>query len=251
MATCNTEYFIGNGKVFVAPRATAGAINGVWSELGDTERLAVEISQSFTDIYESCSGNNNIAAHVVTQTDWNFTVDALSFSKANLARALYGTASAVTGASVTGEAVGTVTAAGDVLFLKHPGVTSVVLTDNAYTLVLNTDYTLDAASGQITILTVANMSAPFEIVAAYTHATYDKVAGSTGTMSEYAFKFVGLNKVTGKQVVVDMHRVALNLTDVLEFIGNDKQVFSLGGMMLPDANGFVGDSQYVTIKKSL
>lgn len=253
MATCNTEYFIGNGKVFIAPRTAAGAISGAYAELGDCEKLMVETSQNFTDIYESCSGSNSIAAHVVTQTDWKFSVDALSFSKANLARALNGTPSAVTGTTVTGEALAPVNAAGDILFTRHPNVSSVVVKQGATTLVLGTAYTLDAASGQITILTTVGLTggAPYSLTVDYTYATYDKVASNTTTNQEYAFKFIGVNKVTGKQVVVEVHRVALNLAKTVEFLGNNKQVFTLDGMCLPDANGAVGDSQFVTIRKSL
>lgn len=250
MATCNTEYFIGNGKVYVAPRTSAGAISGGWAELGDSDSLSINLSQTFADIYESCSGNNNIAAHVPVTTDWEFSVDALSFSKDNLARALYGTASVVSSGSAVDEPlVGY--ALNQPIFTAHPGISAVVVKDGATTLTLGTDYTVDAATGTITLISATNLTgpAPYTITASYTYAAYDKVVTATGTLSELAFRFVGINKVTQKNVIVDIHRVALNMTEAVNFIGNEYQKFTLSGMVLPDANGTVGDSQYVTIRK--
>lgn len=247
MATCNTEYFVGNGIVYIKPYGTAGAS---WTQLGDCQRMAVETSQDFIDIYESCSGNRNIAAHVVNQTDWNFVVETLSFSKDNLARALYGTASVVAGATVANEDV-VFNAAGDVQFTKHPDISAVALQQGSTTLTAGTDYSVDAKTGTIKLLSVANLTgpAPYALNVDYTHAGYDKVAGGTGFLTEYSFKLAGLNKVTGKSVIVTVPRVALNMSDAMEFLGSDQTVFSLGGMVLPDSTAAVGDSQYVTIQK--
>ena len=79
MAICTTEYFAGQGKVFVAPRQKGGAINGGWTELGDTSRLEITTAQTFQDIYESCSGTRSIVAHYVTQTDWAFAVGEIGY----------------------------------------------------------------------------------------------------------------------------------------------------------------------------
>ena len=211
MATCTTEYFAGQGKVFVAPRATAGAINGGWTELGDTDNLQVTTSQNFEDIYESCSGTRSIVAHYVTQTDWAFQVDAMSFSKDNLARAFYGTASGVTGASVVDEPV-TAYALNQIVPLAHPGVSAVVVKDGATTLTVTTDYTVDAANGTITLVSATNLTgpAPYSLEVSYTYAAYDKVETNTTTGGEYSFRFEGINMTTRKAVIVEVHRVALD-----------------------------------------
>jgi len=247
MASCNTEYFVGNGVVYVKPY---GSTTEGWTQVGDTQRFAIEISQDFIDIYESCTGNRNIAAHVVNQTDWNFVVETLSFSKANLARALYGTPSAVVGGTVTGEDA-VFGAVGDAYFTKHPGISAVVVKQASTTLTLNTDYTVDAGTGVITLISAANLtgSAPYTLDVDYTYAGYDKVAGGTQIMKDYSFKLAGINKVTGKNVVVTIPRVALNMSEATEFLGTDTAVFSMGGMVLPDGSAAVGDSQYVTIQK--
>ena len=215
MATCTTEYFAGQGKVFVAPRAKAGAINGGWTEPGDTSRLEITTSQNYQDIYESCSGNRSIVAHYVTQTDWAFAVDAMSFSKENLARAFYGTASAVIGASVTGEAV-TVYALNQIVPLKNPGVSAVVVKKGITTLVKDTDYTIDAANGTITIISGSNVGTlPAALTVDYTFASYDKVETNVTNSGEFAFRFEGINMTTGKAVIAEIHRVALDLAGPL------------------------------------
>lgn len=250
MATCNTEYFAGQGKVYIAPRQKGGAINGAWVELGDTSRLEVSTSQQYQDIYESCSGNRSIVAHYVTQTDWSFAVDAMSFSKENLARAFYGTSGAVVGASVTNEAV-TAYALNSVIPLKNPGVSSVVVSKGATTLTVGVDYTVDAANGTITLISTANLGTlPAALEVDYTFAGYDKIETNTVTSGEYAFRFEGTNMTTGKVVIAEIHRVALDLAQTLSLLSTSPATFTMGGMVLADASAGAGESQYVTIKKA-
>ena len=250
MAICTTEYFSGQGKVFVAPRAKGGAISGGWVELGDTSKLEVTTKQNYQDIYESCSGNRSIVAHYVTQNDWSFSVDAMSFSKENLARAFYGTASAVAGSTVTGEAV-TAYALNQMIPLKNPGVSAVVVKKGATTLVKDTDYTLNAANGTITLISSANTGTlPANLTVDYTFAGYDKVATNTVNAGEYAFRFEGINMTTGKAVIAEIPRVALDMAGTLSLISTSPSTFSMGGMILPDSSAGAGESQYVTIKKA-
>jgi hypothetical protein len=252
MATCTTEQFVGQGKVFVAPRASNGAINGGWTELGDTPRLEVSISQDFLDDYESCSGNRSITLHVPIQTDWEFSVDAKSFSKENLARAFYGTASAVSGATVTGEApVGY--ALNQIIPLEHPNVSAVTVTKGVTPLVAGVDYTLDAKNGTITLISSTNLggAGPWTLDVDYTYAAYEKVETNTQTISEYAFRFEGINLATKKSVIAKLHRVSLNMAETLSLIGNEVATFTMSGMMLADSTAGVGESQYMTIVKEV
>lgn len=252
MALCTTEYFAGQGKVYVAPRASAGSINGGWVELGDTDNLQITTAQTYEDIYESCSGTRSIVAHYVTQTDWAFQVDALSFSKENLARALYGTASAVTGSSVLAEAP-KVYALNQIVPLAHPGVSAVTVKVGSTTLTKDTDYTLDAANGTITIISASNMggAAPWTLDVGYTYAAYDKVETNTTVGGEYAFRFEGINMTTKKPVIVEIHRVALDLADALSLISTTPNRFVMSGMVLADPDAGSGESAYVTIKKAV
>lgn len=253
MATCNTEYFVGKGKVYVAPRAANGAINGGWSELGDTSRLEINVSQDFLDVYESCSGNNQIAVHVPTQSTWEFAVDAKSFSKENLARAFYGTATAIASGSVTDEAV-TAYALNQIIPLKHADVSTVVVQKGVTTLTAGTDYTVDAKNGTITLISATNLggAAPWNLTVDYTYAAQEKIATGTTTIAEYAFRFEGKNIAAGGlPVIVNIHRVSLNMADTLSLIGDAEQTFTMAGMVLPDPEQVAGDSEFVTIVKAI
>jgi len=247
----NTEYFVGQGRIYVAPRATNGAIVGGWTDLGDTSKCEVTIKQNFVDDYESQSGNRTIALHVPIQTDWTFTVDAKSFAKENLARAFYGTATAVTGSTVTGE---TVTAFGlnQIVPLRNPNVSSVVVTAGSTTLTAGTDYTVDAVGGTITLISAANLTggAPYSLTVAYTFASYERMEANTQTITEYAFRFEGINMATKKKVIVNAHRVAVDLATTLSLIDTKVGLLTMAGMMLPDPSVAVaGDSQYMSIVK--
>ncbi len=252
MSTCTTERFIGQGKVYVAPRASNGAINGGWTELGDTERLEISVSQDFVDDYESCSGNRAIALHVPIQTDWEFAVDAKSFTKENLARAFYGTASAVASASVTAEAV-TAYGLNQIVPLANPGVSAVVVKKGATTLTAGTDYTVDATNGTITLISAANLggSSPWSLTVDYTFAAHEKIETNTQTIAEYAFRFEGINIATKKSVIASIHRVSLNMAETLSLIGTEVNMFTMAGMMLADATQGAGESQYMTIQKAV
>lgn len=251
MAICTTEYFAGQGKVFVAPRQKGGAINGGWTELGDTSRLEITTAQTFQDIYESCSGTRSIVAHYVTQTDWSFAVDAMSFSKENLARAFYGTAAVVAGGSVTNEAV-TAYGLNQIIPLRHPGVSAVVVTQGVVTLTAGTDYTVDAANGTIKLISASNLTgaAPWSLQVDYTYGAYDRVETNTTQSGEFAFRFEGMNMTTGKTVVAEIHRVALDLAGTLSLLSTAPSTFTMEGMVLADGTKPAGESQYVTVKKA-
>lgn len=250
-ASCTTERFIGQGAVYVAPRASNGSINGGWTQLGDTDKLEITTSQDFVDDYESCSGNRNLALHLPIKTTWNFNLDAKSFSKENLARAFYGTATAVASGSVTDEAV-TAYALNQIVPLAHANVSAVVVQKGATTLVANTDYTLDAVNGTITII-LATLVTPFPaaLTVDYTYAAQERIDTATGTLSEYAFRFEGINLATKKTVIAKIHRVSLDLSKTLSLIGTEVNKFPMTGMLLPDPDAGVGDSQYLTIVKSV
>lgn len=252
MSTCVTERFIGQGKVYVAPRASNGAINGGWTELGDTERLEVSVTQDFVDDYESCSGNRSIALHVPIQTDWEFAVDAKSFTKENLARAFYGTASAVAGSTVTGE-MATAYALNQIVPLKNPGVSAVTVTVGVTPLVAGTDYVLDAKNGTITLISATNLggAGPWTLDVDYTYAAYEKMEANTQTIAEYAFRFEGINLATKRTVIAQMHRVSLNMAETLSLIGTEVGLFTMGGMMLPDPSAGTGESAYMTVIKEV
>lgn len=250
------EYFNGQGKVYLAHRASAGAIDGEWVFLGDSDSVEVTIDRSYNEHTESCSGSRNVATRVVDSTTWTFTANTFGFDKTNLARAMLGEASSVTGASVTDEAF-TVFGSGTMIFTANPDISAVVITNTAgsTTLVADTDYTVDALNGAIVFtsaglakLTVSGSNKTGLID--YTFAAYDKVKVNTTAEQEYAVRFVGVNRVNNEAVIADIHRVKLSPASALALIGTENLSYELTGLIQADSTQGTGESQYMVIKKT-
>jgi hypothetical protein len=98
-----TNYYRGQGKVYIATRAADGTL-GTFAEVGDADKFEITQSEQFDQVYESQSGARVKAVHSATQLDVNFSLDILNFNGANLARAILGTTT--TAQSITGVSSG-------------------------------------------------------------------------------------------------------------------------------------------------
>lgn len=127
-------YFMGQGKAYIAPRQTNGAINGPFTFVGDTSALQITTNQKFDDVEESTSGNRLVAAHIPNGLSFNVKMTNEQWSAANLARATYGSLSTLgVAGTVTAELIQAwagVTSqgvqGGGIVPLAYPGVSSVV-----------------------------------------------------------------------------------------------------------------------------
>ena len=254
--TCGNQYFSGQGKVFLAHRISNGAIDGEWIELGDSDSVEVSIDRGYTEHTESCSGQRNVATRVVDSTTWTFTANTFNFEKNNLARALLGEATAVTGSSVTDETF-TVFGSGTTIFTANPDISTVVITNTAgaVTLVVDDDYAVDSLNGAITFtsaglakLTVSGSNKTGLID--YAYAAYDKIKVNTTAEQEYAVKFVGTNRIDNEAVIADIHRVKLSPASVLALIGTENASYELTGLVQADSTQGTGESKYMVIKKT-
>ncbi len=336
-------YFVGQGKVYLAPRITGGAVSGGLRYLGDCESLQISTTQKFDDIEESVSGNRIVAAHIPIGTTMALKLNALQWSAKNLEAALYGTfGGAVAAGTVTAE----IQAAYNncMALLANPGVSAVVgklagltgaiasvavtaggtgytpglnaltfsgspgtgatgwayanaagilqsafvvapgsgyvaptctcatgtgatfqVNMGAASLVLNTDYTVDVASGAVTFLpgsllvpaqpTTAQAGAvavtPISSTWAYSYAAYTgRIEAVTKTQSEVSLVFVGLNVAdSGNPVLVRVLRCSLDIAKTLDLIAAKHGNLEIGGMLLPDTSQPAGLSQYYNITK--
>lgn len=238
------------GKVFIASRDASGMTSG-FTHIGDCDGFSISTSQDYLDIYESMSGNRNIVAHIPTQSDYSMEVSMLNIDGPNLAKAFYGESAVVAGASVTNEAVTCYN--GEMTPLKYPGVSSVTVTKTAGSvpLVLNTDYTLDATNGTITILaasTVVAAGAGVPCTVNYTHAGVAARAKlMTAGLKDYTFRFEGKSKFDDKVIIATVHRVAMDMAATMSLIGTGVNKLVVGGKLLPAAEQVSGESQYFTV----
>lgn len=250
--TCeNTTYFKGQGSLYIASRTKAGAINGDFLPLGDVEAFQFTSTQNFVDEYESCSGQRALVAHEVDTSDYNVSINAKSFSPENLARALYGDVTAVTGSTVSAEAA-TWRQVGGRILLAHPNVSAVTVEQTGSpSTVPSGDYEVDAEYGSIKLLSSANLvgAAPWSVTVDYTYGAYSNVEGLVNLATEYAIRFNGINTASGENVVVDVHRVYLNLAETLDLI--QQGAFGrllMSGKALADTSKGTGLSQYIRIR---
>jgi len=134
--------------------------------------------------------------------------------------------------------------------LKYPGVSAVTVTKTAGSvpLVLNTDYTLDATNGTITILaasTVVSTSAACTVN--YTHAgVASRNKLMTGGLKDYTLRFEGKSKFDDLVQIGTLHRVAMDMATTLSLIGTGVNKLAVKGKLLPAAEQASGESQFFT-----
>jgi hypothetical protein len=239
------RYYAGQGKIFLAPRNASG-VAGDYRWIGDVSTFEISIAQKFIDDYESWSGMRAPTIHIPTQVDVNVALTVKSVSKENLTAFLYGSSSTSTGASVTAEAH-TSYAIGGVVALKNPKVSAVSVHKGVTALVADTDYTLNATMGSITILTSTGVG---DLTVDYTFASNQfAVEGLTQTIKNYALRFEGINldnNDLGKNVLANVWNVPIDMLTKLGLIDVSKaQELPVSGKALPAAEiTAAGASQY-------
>ncbi len=245
----NTKYSaVSQGKLYIASRDISGLTSG-YTEIGDADQFQITTTQSFTDIYESQSGNRSIVAHIPNQSDYAASIAILNIDGVNLARAFYGDNAAVTGATVTAEAA--VGYNDSSFFTKYPGISSVVVNKAGTPLVVDTDYTVDGASGEIKILagsTGVPAGPGVALTVNYTHAgVAARVRGMTSGIKDFSLKFVGKSKFDDKIEVATIHRIALEMASTLDLISTGVTKLPIKGKLLPALEQTAGESQYFTV----
>ena len=252
MSTQNTKYFaVPQGKVYIAERNTSGQTSG-FVHVGDCDESTISVAQTFLDIKENMSGLQSLVAHLLTSTDISTQLGLLSFDGENLARAFYGSTGTQAGGSVTGEAI--TAYAGQMTFLKYPGVSAVTVKKGGTTLVAGTDYVLDAAEGSLSFLsgsTQVTGTSGVALTVDYTHGGYSsKVKAFSADTKDYVIRVVAKSKFDNTTTIVTLHRVNLNAAATISLIGTGVNKLTLSGKVLAAPEIEAGDadfSQYFTI----
>jgi hypothetical protein len=241
-------YAVGQGKVYLATRDISGQTGG-FEWIGDTDGFTVNGTEENLEFQESYSGKRATVLNITTSTNLAFSLGIRNINGDNLARAYYGTNASGVGATVTAEAI--VGYNGKMTPLKYPGVSSVVVKKGATTLVLGTDYSLDAVNGSITILagsTEVPAGPGVALTVDYTYAAYSsKVKGLVRDSQEYILRFEGKSQYDNKAQIATFFRAKPGIAAALELIGTDVAVLTLEGQLLPAPEITTsGESQYFT-----
>jgi len=233
-------YFSGQGKVYFQELDSAGATTGAMLWIGDADVLQTAGTEQTVSFQESWSGTRATVVDVLQTTDLSATIGMRNLSGKNLATALYGTAAAGAGGSVTGEAHFALKVADNIIFLAYPNVSSVTVKKGATTLVADTDYTLNAVDGTISIKLTSSVitstsGAGDAITVDYTYAAYTtKVQVLTSTQKEFNVIFEGKDMANGgSKVRVVLKRWKPGILANFDWIGTDIAQMSITGKLLP------------------
>lgn len=231
------KYFSGQGTVYIADRDNSGNILA-FRDLGNVPKLSIEFSTDVTEHKESRSGQRLLDFRLPKENKAKVKLTLENFTKKNLMLLLYGTNTTKAGTGVTNEVMPSGLAVGDIYFVKYPvALTSVTVTDSAgspATLVNNTDYSVDATTGAITIKNLGSYVQPFK--ANYTYGAAELVQFFQAANKERALHFVGLNTAdTNTKVTIDLYRIVFDPVGNLDLINDDIAQFELEGSALYDS----------------
>jgi hypothetical protein len=239
------KYFaVPQGKLYIALRNSTGLAGG-YEYIGDTDGFTITTAQQYLDGYESYSGNRSIAFHIPTQTDVSVELSIANIDAVNLARAYNGDTVVTAAGSVVAESAKAYK--GKTIPLKYASVSSVVVKKGVTTLVLNTDYTVNAAKGSINILSSGDTIIDGDTITVdYTHTGGTKIRSLVNSGSNYSLYFEGASKFDNLAQKAYIHNVALDLAKTLSLIGTGVNKLVVTGKVLPADEQVAGESQYFT-----
>ncbi|CAN5754092.1 hypothetical protein BH11PSE12_BH11PSE12_08300 [soil metagenome] len=235
-----SNYFLGQGKVYIASRDAQGNAKAQrW--LGDVSEAKIGLKTDKVDHKESYSGQRAIAKKLVIGKEASVDLKIMELSRENLALALYGKSLTIASGSVTGEVLPTVLV-GERVSLKYLKVSGLVITDSAATpVVLNASkYTVDPDYGSIVFNDVAVAVQPFK--AAYTHAELENVAVFTAAQPEVFLRYEGINLAEGNTpIVVELYKVNTEPLKELALITTKLAELDINATVLIDSTKPVSD----------
>lgn len=244
----DTTYYpyLGSGKIYAR---TAGSATGL-VELGNATKLELSVKEDKQKLkdYSKPGGGTYASVSRISEATLSMTLNDLN--KANVARAVFGTASAVAGALVVDEVV--TAYKGALVPLAHINPTAVVLTNSAATTtyVAGTDY--EVRAGGLFIFATGAITEAQALKVDYSYAAYDKVEAMTSSSIVLELHFEGLNEANnGRPVVVDIYKAQLSPTKALSLLGDKFADLQVEAEMLADTGRVgAGISQYFRVKMS-
>jgi hypothetical protein len=239
-------FFQGRGPIFLAPLDANG--NPGMSFQLCTDTFAISLATTPFDHFNKCGPVDVVDFHGIKDQSGSLDISFAEESDKIFAMGVLGT---VTGAgspgTVTAEALPLNIAVGDIYFLggghRHRAITALVITDDATPLTLNTDYTLDAASGKVTFLTAGPGGSPNDaFLAAYGYTDPASVSMFTSPAKEYFLNHEFINKANNnKPGSIELYRVRFDPANNLDFMSPELQIMDLKGSALANLNKLVTD----------
>ena len=229
MPTTNEQY-IGSGIVYAGGR-----------DVGNVSKLALSIETDSKNRPNYRGGGGNAAVvELVKAVKLSATFD--SFNNENIALALRGSVTELTGAAVTDESVSAVLdrlcRTTSMIDLSQPVTVKV----GAQAKVKDTDYTLTAAG--IIPLKGGTITAAAAMLISYKSVTGSVLEALVNSGEELTIVFDGINENTGKRSLMDVYRWKPAPTSGLDLISDDFAEFDIEGEVLADSTKGAGLSKF-------
>jgi len=241
--------FSGQGPVYLAIRQNDGK-PGAFFDIGCADELSVAMAVTKWTHKETCSGQRAVDATGEKEKTVSVTLTMTEWKTANIELATRGVAKAAATGSVTNEELPDALVAGDYVALggqtPRMGITALTIVDSdspPNAVALNTNYTVNADTGLVKIVSVAGLTQP--LVANYTYADQAFVAMLAAGAREYWLRYDYLNGQNANGPgVAELYRVKFDPTSSLPLINEEYLTFTLAGEVLidttQDADGDLG-----------
>jgi len=232
-----SQYFSGQGPVLLATRdPSTGAPEG-FLPVGNVASLTIAVEREEFEHKESCSGARAIDLTITQEISATVTMVLESLNRENLALALFGTSSTITGASVVAEQI--IARHDKFVPLAHIKVSAIVVepSGGGAPFTLGTDYEENLEFGTICVLSTGTIVDLAALEVDYTFATQDEVEAITSsTPPERALRFEGLNTASAPntEFLVDVFRFQGAPLAELALIQDEVSQMSIEGDALVD-----------------
>lgn len=237
--------YLGSGKIWLRDTSIARAFTAV----GNASALNFAVTEETKELkdFTQPGGGTYNEVRRISAVEAQMTLHDISV--ANLARALYGTASSITTSAVSDEAHNDILG-GELIPTNFLPSAIGIVKKGATTLTLNGDYTVEPG-GIVPILGGPNtLAAGDDLLISYTKATHDVLEALTQSGKEYELIFDGLNEArSGKRTRVQAYRVKIGALANLALIGEEYAAMEVSGKLLKDTTKVgAGISQYAKIE---
>lgn len=232
--------YLGSGKVFMKEYGASAGLKFI----GNVSQLSFAVTEDTKELKDYTQPGGGTYNEVRRVSSIEMTLVGHDFSPDNLARVLYGSTTAITGATVTDEPAVAYKDSLVPLANIPASITQVTGGGGTPTYVAGTDYELTEAGLYIPAAsTIADAAA---ILVDYTSANADVVQALVNSGKEYTLVFEGLNEArSGKATIVTVHRARVGATKNLGLIGDDYGALEVSGKLLKDTTiTTAGLSQY-------
>lgn len=235
--------FIGSGKIYLADTETPEKL----IYIGNCSALNFEAQSEEKTLTDYANPGGGTDSSIIRITGVNITYTAHHFNKANISRALFGTASEV----AAGSAVDEVHKAykGALVKTAYPNPSSVVVKNSTgvTTYVANTDYVVNEAG--IEILESGAIVDDADIKISYSYPKHASIQALVASNRKFRLVFKGLNEArSGKPQIVEVFKMSHSPAG-LGLIGDDFGSMEFSGKAEKDATKTGASvSQYLQVQ---